>query len=176
MTQATMYSSSASSIVVAAAGRIQFSDPHSILERLEKESIKEDWQLQYLDSSEWQALEVPMGLVSSIRRCLEERKRSISPPRSPNRSPLPVPRIHPNLFQSPPCENSFGHSQLKKRLRCKSPMEIPFEDIESLPFQLSPKSNTNQNSLLKSRPPSMPTRQLSVGVVSDAIAGLSVAL
>jgi hypothetical protein len=178
MTQATKSSSSASSIVVAAAERIQFAYPRSILDRLEKESIQEDWQLQYLDSIQWQALEVPMGLVSSIRRCLEERKRSRSSSATDTRFPpvtprSPIPRIHSSLFQLPPCENNFlGHSELMKSLRCKSsPMEISFDEIsfdgmDSLPFPLSPKSHANQDSLSTFLPPSMPTRRSSDGIIS----------
>jgi hypothetical protein len=150
MTQATMSSSFAASIVVAAAERIHFSDPHSILQRLEKEAIQEDWQLEYLDSVQWQALEVPMGLVSSIRCCLEERKRSRSIsatatkfPATPRRSPIP--RIISSFMSPSDC--SYSPSELMS-LHNKSSMSISLDDN----FQDSPSTL---------HPPSMPTRRSS---------------
>jgi hypothetical protein len=142
MTQATTSSSSAASTVVAAAERIQFADPHHILQRLEKEAIKEDWQLEYLDSVQWQVLEVPMGLVSSIRRCLEERKRSRSSSATDTRSPIP--RIQ-SIFMSPKIETSYTPSEL-------------------MTSHYSNSSNNFQDSPSTLHPPSMPTRKSSTSI------------
>jgi hypothetical protein len=172
MTRASMSSSSAASIVVASADRIQFSDPRSILERLEKESIKEDWQLQYLDSIQWQALEVPMGLVSSIRHCLEERKRSRSSlPPSATRSPVPrrspIPRMQASSFMSP-SDCSYSHSELMKSLRGEASMMISLDDGGVCPCPESPKSSSNEDSLSTLFPPSMPTRRSSHGIRDES--------
>jgi hypothetical protein len=167
MTQATMSSSSAASIIVAAAEGIQFTDPHSILQRLEKEAIKEDWQLEYLDSVQWQALEVPMGLVSSIRRCLEERKRSRSSSPTDTRSPVPPSRSYPipriqSIFMPPKSETNYAHSELETSLHSKSSVSISLDGrAEDLPFSVSSKSNNFQDSLSTLFPPSMPTRKSS---------------
>lgn len=65
----------AASIVATAAERIGDVDPQDVIANLEKEKVREDWQLEYLDSHQWQVLGAPMGLVASIRRCLTERKQ-----------------------------------------------------------------------------------------------------
>jgi hypothetical protein len=59
-----------------------------------KEAIKEDWQLESLDSVQLPALEVPVGLVSCIRHCLEEGKRSRSSSPTDSRSSHGIPDHH----------------------------------------------------------------------------------
>jgi hypothetical protein len=45
-----------------------------VLESLSKECIKEEWQLRHIDSIQWNLLKAPIGLVASVRACLEEHE------------------------------------------------------------------------------------------------------
>jgi hypothetical protein len=73
-------SSPAAAFVLEAADRIQFSRPlQEIFERLDLEDVRDIWQLEYLDSYHWENLGATMGLVSSVRRCLQEWKRKLKP-------------------------------------------------------------------------------------------------
>jgi hypothetical protein len=74
----TPITSSAAALIQIAAYRIDL--PHGtlerILDRLGDECIKEEWQLKFMDSYNWQALGAPIGLVAAVRSCLQGKTAS----------------------------------------------------------------------------------------------------
>jgi hypothetical protein len=68
--------SSAAALVEVAAYRIDLDQDRLdvVLDNLWKECIKEEWQLQHLDSLNYRMLQVPIGLAASIRACLLEKQ------------------------------------------------------------------------------------------------------
>lgn len=153
----------AASIVAWAAERMGDVDPQELFQKLEAEKIREDWQLEYLDSQQWQMLGAPMGLVASIRRCLAERKLAgsvgdndlsrISPPR--DRSPYGL-----SPLRKPTLSSSTMPKQLKGRL----------DTLNESSNSLSPKRSTHSmtHSILCS-PPQKPTRQVSQPDIASKI-------
>ena len=139
-TSSSSNSSVAASIVALAAERLGDVDPQELFRKLEAEKIREDWQLEYLDSQQWQMLGVPMGLVASVRRCLAERKVAMSADRnSPHLSPLDEDSLRrPTVLSS--------SKQLRGRL----------ETLNEGPHTLSPRSPA-----MLCSPPIKPTRQVS---------------
>jgi hypothetical protein len=110
-------------------------------------------------------------LVSSIQRCLEERKRSRSKsPPSPTRSPVPrrspIARMEESEFRSP-SDCSYPHSELMKSLRGEASMMISLHGASIFECPESPKNNSNQNSLSTLFPPSIPMRKSSQHVIRD---------
>jgi len=134
----------AASIVTSAAERIGDFDPQDLLHKLESEKIREDWQLEYLDSQQWQMLGVPMGLVASIRRSLVERKQNEQESRSP-------------LTELSPRKKTLTPSLLTERL-------VSLDETT-----YSPSSNHSPTSIhtMLSQPPVMPTRRESQALDSS---------
>jgi len=66
--------SPAQALVQLSAYRIDFHGPRfsDLIRRLDEELVTEIWQLSQLDSINFQAMDVPIGLVASIRACLED--------------------------------------------------------------------------------------------------------
>lgn len=128
----------AASIITAAAERIGDIDPQELLQKLESERIREDWQLEYLDSLQWQMLGVPMGLVASIRRCLVERKHD-----------------ELDALSSSPLQEFAA----RKKTIIPSQLAARLAPLEEIPHSSSPtRSQCSVHSML-SLPPVMPTRK-----------------
>jgi hypothetical protein len=73
--------SSAAALIQIAAYRIDLPQGtlENILYRLREECIEEEWQLKFMDSYNWQALGAPIGLVATVRSCLQNKATSTSP-------------------------------------------------------------------------------------------------
>jgi len=56
-----------------ATERVGDFDLSPMLEKFDSELIYEEWQLEYLDSLQWLMLGVPIGVVASVKRYLEEK-------------------------------------------------------------------------------------------------------
>ena len=69
---------SATALIQIAAYRIDLPQGtlDRILDRLREECIKEEWQLKFMDSYNWQALGAPIGLVAAVRSCLQDKATS----------------------------------------------------------------------------------------------------
>eukprot|EP00934_Nitzschia_sp_Nitz4_P001958 Nitzschia sp. Nitz4//scaffold87_size112219//39947//40441//NITZ4_004069-RA/size112219-processed-gene-0.4-mRNA-1//1//CDS//3329559354//1958//frame0 len=67
---------SAAQMVEFAAYRIDLEPERvqPVLDRLEEEAIREEWQLQFLDSINFETMGFPLGLVASVRSCLEDKQ------------------------------------------------------------------------------------------------------
>ncbi len=126
----------AASIVATAAERLGDFDPQELFQKLEAEKIREDWQLEYLDSQQWHMLGVPMGLVASIRRCIVERKHYEQDTTSPRRD-----------FSAR--AKAIVPSQLNSQLN----------SLEDISHTSSPTRSTHSAQSVLSRPPVMPTRK-----------------
>jgi hypothetical protein len=66
--------SSAQTIVQLAAYRIDLHGQRldAVMQRMDEESIHGIWQLNFLDSLNYQIMNFPIGLVASIRACLQD--------------------------------------------------------------------------------------------------------
>lgn len=145
-----MSTSIASAIVIEAAEKVNI-DPSETLQKLEREYIKEEWQLAYLDSQQWHVLDVPMGLVTAIRKSLDDRRGNLD-----------------FYQQAALSSNSSYHSPapMKKRM-IKSNPSIIFSDEDEVcnsnSLLTSPTLSTTSHSTASSlyRPPVMPKRKVS---------------
>lgn len=141
----------AASIVSWAAERLGDVDPQELFQKLEAEKIREDWQLEYLDSQQWQMLGVPMGLVASIRRCLAERKLALV---GDNQESSSSSYLSPLPERSPRRKATISSKQIKGRL-------------DTLSEGLSPRRTAPQSILCS--PPTKPTRQVSQPDIASKI-------
>jgi WD40 repeat protein len=76
--------SSAEAIVQDAAARIGLATDDSIVtnvyHRMKEELVKEEWQLQFIDSFQWKELGAPIGLVAAIRCVIAEQQQQMKQP------------------------------------------------------------------------------------------------
>jgi len=95
-----LHVSSAAFVVMLAADLTEGFDPKDLLLKLENECVTEDWQLEFLDSQQWQILGAPMGFVAAIRRCIGERKDTLLVRNSSSTSPPSLVARESSSFQS----------------------------------------------------------------------------
>jgi hypothetical protein len=87
--------SPAADLILEAGDRIQLTPSQGLLQGLKREAVNKVWQLEYLDSYQWEVLGAPMGLVTSVRRCLEERKQKLEKKQDRRRlSPIRGTKLH----------------------------------------------------------------------------------
>ena len=155
----------AASIVTTAAERIGDVDPQPVIQNLSKEKVREDWQLEYLDSHQWQILGAPMGLVASIRRCLDERKQQ----RLSMQDSVSTLSLHQRMNTDP--GNLSPMRSAAKRNKNLVPSISPPRDLTHSPCRsVTTVTSTGTTSSVQ-QPPVMPMRKESQGV-NDNGAGI----
>jgi WD40 repeat protein len=88
MTTGTTALSPAEAIVYDAAVRIGLATANSALQnvcnRMKQELVKEEWQLQFIDSFQWEKMGAPIGLVAAIRNIISQKEKTTTQASNPD--------------------------------------------------------------------------------------------
>eukprot|EP00934_Nitzschia_sp_Nitz4_P007894 Nitzschia sp. Nitz4//scaffold87_size112219//101111//101671//NITZ4_004090-RA/size112219-processed-gene-0.11-mRNA-1//1//CDS//3329559417//7884//frame0 len=153
-----MTTSIVASIVADAAEQAHY-DCSELLDKLENENIREEWQLEYLDSHQWETLGAPMGFVAALRKVLEERKEA------EDRFSASA----ANLSVSP-----TGPGMKKRMVKANPSTLLSLDDMYpegGLPEDANfapPTLLHNTSGGSTGLPPVMPTRKVSLGINEEA--------
>jgi hypothetical protein len=88
-------------IVHEAAVRIGLATNHCVVQnvcnRMNEELVTEEWQLEFIDSLQWEKLGAPIGLVAAVRSVLSSQQQEEAP------IPQPIPQLPANIIASRTC-------------------------------------------------------------------------